>query len=387
VRTATGLQRATSFDRLNTFINAAFFLVFSLVAIRAGAATTARLPAQTKSITGTVTDALGRPLADVNLELRSNTNRGIRHSTTDAQGKFRFKKVPTGMYTIAARKQGFKPATVIVGEGAPKPIALALESEQPLNLAIIATLNQARNALSPETGSTVYRFTDKNIDQLPQGDNTPLNDVLIQAPGVAQDSYGQGQSQIHIHGLNGGGIQYRLNGVFLPEAVSSFGQLFSAYFIKSMSLIGNFMPAQFGYRNEGVIDTHSKDGCMSPANSSYYGGQRGTIQPSLQYGGCAGNLSYYLSGFYYQSALGVQSARRTPTPEHDRTSQGQGFSYLSYLLSPVTRLSLITGTAIDANQIPGQPDLPVAFPINGVFNYPNSANTSTTEFEQNYLEY
>jgi hypothetical protein len=168
------------------------------------------------------------------------------------------------MYTIAARKQGFKPATVIVGEGVPKPIALALESEQPLNLAIIATLNQARNALSPETGSTVYRFTDKNIDQLPQGDNTPLNDVLIQAPGVAQDSYGQGQSQIHIHGLNGGGIQYRLNGVFLPEAVSSFGQLFSAYFIKSMSLIDNFMPAQFGYRNEGVIDTHSKDGCMSP---------------------------------------------------------------------------------------------------------------------------
>jgi outer membrane receptor protein involved in Fe transport len=156
--------------------------------------------------------------------------------------------------------------------------------------------------------------------------------------------------------------------------------------VKSVSLIDNFMPAQFGYRNEGVIDIHSKDGCLSPGGQlEYYGGQRGTIQPSLEYGGCGGKLSYYLNGFYYQSALGVQSPTKTPTPEHDRTSQGQGFSYLSYLLSPVTRLSLISGTAINTYQIPGQPDLPVAFPIAGVFNYPNSANTSTTEFEQNYF--
>ncbi len=364
----------------------ASFLIFWLLPISAGAASTAAPSAAGGPITGTITDALGRPLAAVNLELRANTNKSVGRSTTDAQGRFRFSDVPAGMYAIIARKQGFKPATVIVAGGAAKPVALAMESEQPLNVAIIATLNQARNALSSETGSTVYRFTDQNIDQLPRGDNTPLNDVLIQAPGVTQDSYGQGQGQIHIHALNGGGIQYRLNGVFLPEAVSSFGQLFSSYFIKSVTLIDNFMPAQFGYRNEGVIDIHSKDGCLSPGGQfEYYGGQRGTIQPSLQFGGCTGNLSYYLSGFYYQSALGAQSPTRTPTPQHDRTSQGQGFSYLSYLLSPLTRLSLITGTAINAYQIPGQPDLPVAFPIRGVFNYPNSANTSTTEFEQNYF--
>ena len=212
-----------------------------------------------------------------------------------------------------------------------------MESEQPLSVAIIATLNRARNALSPETGSTVYRFTDKNIDQLPQGDNTPLNGVLIQAPGVSQDSYGQGQSQIHIHGLNGGGIQYRLNGIFLPEPVSSFGQLFSSYFIKSVTLIDNFMPAQFGYRNEGVIDIHSKDGCPDWGRLSITAGSAARFQPSLQYGGVP-NRSDYRSGFYYQSALGVQSPTRTPTPEHDCTSEGQGFSYLSVFAHSRTRL-------------------------------------------------
>lgn len=362
--------------------NAALFLT---LAVAAGLATPALVLAAAKPpLTGMVTDALGRPLANVELELRSNTDQIIAHSATDARGRFRFPGIPPNSYILVARKRGFKPASV-VAQGA-KSIVLAMESEQPLSVTITATLNQARNALSPETGSTIYRFTDKNISLLPQGNNTPLNGVLIQAPGVSQDSYGQGQSQIHIHGLNGGGIQYRLNGVFLPEPVSSFGQLFSSYFIKSVTLIDNFMPAQFGFRNEGVIDIHSKDGCLSPGGQlEYYGGQRGTIQPSLQFGGCLANVSYYLSGFYFQSALGVQSPTQTPTPEHDRTSQGQSFGYASYLLSPMSRLSLIAGTAINAYQIPGQPDLPVAFPISGVVSYPNSANTSATELEQNYF--
>lgn len=344
--------------------------------------------AEAVTVTGAVNDALGRPLAQVKLELRSAAGKTVGRATSDAQGRFSFRRVEPGIYAVIARKKGFKPATAIitVAGASAKPVRVSMESEKALSLPVIAKrLNEARNALSPETGSTVYRFTDKAINQLPQGDNTPLNDILIQAPGVTRDTYGQGQGQIHIHGLNGGGIQYRLNGIFLPEAVSSFGQLFSPYFIKSMTLIENFMPAQFGYRNEGVVDIHTKDGCLEPGGrAEYYGGQRGTIQPSLEYGGCVGNLGYYFSGFYFQSALGVQSPTPTPTPLHDRTSQGQGFGYLSYFLSPTTRLSLITGTAVNAYQIPGQPDLPVVFPISGVFNVRNSANTSATEFEQDY---
>jgi outer membrane receptor protein involved in Fe transport len=379
--------------RSSLLVGTPLFVTVLLLAISASAAPRSGHAAAPGEITGSVADALGRPVPEVNLEFRASTGKTIAQVTTDAQGSFTFKQVPPGIYAIVARKKGFKAATVIVQErcgsasaGCRRRVQLSMQSEQPLSVQIIATLNQARNALSPETGSPVYRFTDKNIAQLPQGDNAPLNQILIQAPGVMQDSYGQGQGQIHIHALNGGGIQYRLNGIFLPEAVSSFGQLFSPYFIKSVTLIENFMPAQFGYHNEGVIDIHTKDGCLNPGGQfEYFGGQRGTIQPSLQYGGCARNLSYYLSGFYYQSALGVQSPSATPTPLHDRTSQGQGFAYLSYLLSPTARLSLITGTALNAYQIPGQPDLPVVFPISGVFNYPNSANTSATEFEQNYF--
>jgi hypothetical protein len=340
------------------------------------------------TIAGRVQDALGRPLAGVELELQSAAGKAVERSISGATGEFSFRRVVAGTYAIVARRTGFKPATTIitVAVGNATVVRISMEAERALDLAVIAArLNQARNSLSPETGSTVYRFSQKNIYELPQGDNTPLNDVLIQAPGVSQDAYGQGQGQIHIHGLNGGGIQYRLNGIFLPEATSSFGQLLSPYFINRMSVIDNFMPSQFGYRNEGVIDIETKDGCLQPGGRlEYFGGQRGAIQPSVTYGGCFRNLSYYLSGFYFQSALGVQAPTNTPTPEHDVTNQGQGFSYLSYFLNPTTRLSLIAGTAINGYQIPGQPDLPVVFPISGVSNYPNSADTSATEFEQSY---
>jgi len=339
-------------------------------------------PAAAARLRGRVTDALGRPLSGVGLELRTGGGLTIAHTTSDARGRFTFKHLGQGLYSVIARKQRFATATASVKDGGARPLTIAMASEQPLSLEII--LNKARNALSPETGSTMFRFTNKNIDQLPQGDNTPLNDVLIQAPGVSQDSYGQGQGQIHVHGLNGGGIQYRLNAVFLPEPVSSFGQLLSPYFIKSMNVVENFMPAQFGYRNEAVIDIQTKDGCLEPGGKlEYYGGQRGTIQPSVQYGGCSGKLSYFLSGFYLRSALGVQSPTKTPTPTHDRTDQGQGLGYFSYLFTPTTRLSLIAGTANNFFRIPGQPNLPIAFPLAGLATPPNSADLTATEFEQN----
>jgi hypothetical protein len=201
----------------------------------------------------------------------------------------------------------------------------------PLTVAIVTQrLNQARNDLSPETGSSVYRFDQQAIERLPQGEDTPLRQVLIQAPGVSQDTYGQAQEQIHIHGENGGGIQYRINGIFLPEAVSSFGEIMSPRFVHSVDLLTGFMPAQFGYRNEEIIDIHTVEGCSNPGGSvGFSGGQRGTLQPSFEYAGCRGNFSYYVGGFYLQDDLGLQPPTAAHTPTHDHTNQGQFFGYFS----------------------------------------------------------
>ncbi|MGE8250584.1 MAG: TonB-dependent receptor, partial [Stenotrophomonas bentonitica] len=61
---------------------------------------------------------------------------------------------------------------------------------------VSAQLDQARNALSPDIGSSQYQITAEDIQNLPLGASTPLNQVLLQAPGVVQDSYGG----VHVRG-------------------------------------------------------------------------------------------------------------------------------------------------------------------------------------------
>ncbi|HTY54442.1 MAG TPA: TonB-dependent receptor [Candidatus Binataceae bacterium] len=368
--------------------HALVFLTVMLVGPLPVAATSQAPKSRGLKLEGVVLDSLSRPVAGATVVLRS-AGKSLARTSTDSKGAFRFGAPSFGNYVVTISKPGFKRAqqSLRIDQGQPTPISITLESAKPLDLPVLAErLNHARNDLSPETGSTAYSFNTEAIHRLPQGSNTALSQVLVQAPGVSQDAYGQGQEQIHIHGENGGGIQYRLNNVFLPEAVSSFGELLSPRFVDKITLLTGVLPSNFGFRNEGVIDIHTKDGCLNGGGSAeMYGGQRGTLQPSFEYGGCQGNFSYFVSGYYLQSNLGLQSPTSSPDPNHDFTQQGQGFSYISYYLNPYTRISLLAGTSINSFQIPPEPGLAPVYQLEGVTNYP-SAWVKDTQLEQNYYQ-
>jgi hypothetical protein len=61
----------------------------------------------------------------------------------------------------------------------------------------------------------VYDFKRQAIETQPQGDNQPSNQLLPQAS-VTQNSFGQ----VHVRGDHAN-LQYRLNGVQLPEGSTS----------------------------------------------------------------------------------------------------------------------------------------------------------------------
>jgi hypothetical protein len=89
-----------------------------------------------------------------------------------------------------------------------------------LDLDVIARqLDIARNQIQPNLGASFYEFSRQAIENQPQGDNAPMNQVLLQAPGVTQDSFGQ----LHVRGDHAN-LQFRLNGVQLPEGINVFGQ-------------------------------------------------------------------------------------------------------------------------------------------------------------------
>src|SRR6266496_3248397 len=121
------------------------------------------------------------------------------------------------------------------------------EGSLALELEIIAKqLDVARNQIQPSLGASLYEFRRTTIENQPQGDNQPFNQLLLQAPGVAQDSFGQ----LHVRGEHAN-LQYRLNGVQLPEGINVFGQALETRLANSIALITGALPAQYGFRTAG----------------------------------------------------------------------------------------------------------------------------------------
>jgi hypothetical protein len=77
-------------------------------------------------------------------------------------------------------------------------------------------LDIARLQIQPSLGASTYYFGPEALESIPQGENAPLNQVLLQMPGVAQDSFGQ----VHVRGDHAN-VQFRINGVHLPEVSRS----------------------------------------------------------------------------------------------------------------------------------------------------------------------
>ena len=348
--------------------------------IAANAAEPAGTAAQT--VRGTVNDALGRPLSNVAVMLQASDGHVVAQTTTSDTGEFSFGGVAPGNYAVIAEKGTFKKATAVVGVAtkAPPPVVLAMESSSAIDLKVTAQrLDKARNGLSPETGSSTYRFTQQSINQLPQSENTPFNQVLLQSPGVAQDSLGQ----IHIRGEHAN-IQYRINGIELPEGLTGFGQALNPRFANTINLATGALPAQYGFRTSGIVDIHTKNGAIDQGGSvQMYGGQNATFEPSFELGGTSGALSYFATGEYLGTDRGIEPPTAGPTAIHDHTDQGTGFFYLSYFLNPTTRVGFISGVNINSFQIPQAKGGMPAFDLVGYSNFP-SQNIGEGQFERTY---
>ncbi|MBD8872738.1 TonB-dependent receptor [Rhodanobacter sp. DHB23] len=250
---------------------------------------------------------------------------------------------------------------------------------QDLNgISVSAALDQARNALSPDTGSSQYVIDAKDIQALPLGASTPLNQVVLQAPGVVQDSYGG----LHVRGDHAN-LQYRINGVIIPESISGFGQTLDARAIQSVSLLDGALPAEYGLRTAAVVDITTRSGADLGNGGSIgvTGGSFGTFNPNVSLWGNSGNWSAYFTANYLQNDVGIENPTASRTPIHDHTNQVKGFGDITYLIDNDTRLSFMFGFANNRFQIPDNPDQTPQFGYLDVTNF-DSANLNEQQDEQ-----
>ncbi len=242
-------------------------------------------------------------------------------------------------------------------------------------------LDAARNLLSPEIGTSVYRFSSADIANMPLGNATPLNQVLLRGPGVVGDSNGQ----LHVRGDHGN-LQYRLNGVVIPEAISGFGQVLDTRFAQQISVLTGALPAQYGYRTAGIVEIRSKGTDLSNGGSADLTlGSRGHREASANVGGTAGDLSYFLTGSYLQNDIGIENPMASKNALHDQTRQGKGFGYFSYLMGEDSRVSLMLGNAQNKFQIPNVLGETPAFDLAGT-PAPTSENLNANQRERNSFQ-
>ncbi len=244
----------------------------------------------------------------------------------------------------------------------------------------------------------------QNIQNLPQGTDQSVEKVLLQFPGVSQDSAAAGDIHIRNDHAN---AQIRINGIMLPDGVTGFSSVLDPSWIGTISLVTGALPAEFGMRNTGLIDITTRADLFNNSGSvGVYGGSRSTITPTFEYGGtfgancpsgatpgtykapssansCYGGVQYFFFGRYLQTQEGIENPLPTLNAIHDFSQQSKGFAYMSTFIDPWTRLTMMMGTSTTTYQIPNVPGAPPSPLITSAFGQTsfNSANLNERQDE------
>ncbi|UPY35110.1 TonB-dependent receptor [Sediminicoccus sp. KRV36] len=227
----------------------------------------------------------------------------------------------------------------------------------------------ARESIPASTGASTTTLDRAAIERMPQGSAASLNQILLQAPGVVQEA----QGDLHVRGDHRN-LQYRINGVTLPEAISGFGQMFDARALRSVSLLTGALPAQFGYRTAGIVDLQLRSGATDPGGSiGIYGGSFGQVQPAAAYGAAIGPFEYFLTGNVLQSQRGFENPTRDRDAINNDTQQIRGLMNLGYQVDDFTRISFIGATNQSRYQVPNVPGQPAQFTAFGQDSFDSAA--------------
>lgn len=268
-----------------------------------------------------------------------------------------------------------------LADGNPAGTAETDSSAQTILSPITVTAERMRNAridLSPSVGTTVYHINQSFIDNLGMGEASAFNDVLIHLPGVDADSKASGG--LHVRDDHGN-MQYRVDGVQLPEAIAGFGTSFDTRYVNNLDFLTGALPAQYGLRTAGVVDIQTRSGHIEPGGTiGVEFGSRNTISPSASVFGSQGRLNYYFSGSGLSSSEGIENPQPTRRAAHDDTTQSRTFGNLQYFVDDESRVGLLFGTYNGHYQIPTNPNQTPGFalagysdPSTGFNNYPSTS--------------
>ncbi len=190
-------------------------------------------------------------------------------ASTDADGNFRIENVPTGRVTLLISFIGYEDRVVpnlLVTAGKETVIEVALKESLVVMEDVVVTANQDKSALTNEMALTSARtFTVEETKRYAGSYNDPARMVSAFA-GV--DSDPSGNNFIIVRGNSPRGIQWRLEGIDIPNpnhfsdegaTGGPINALNSAMLSDAEFYTGAF-PAEFGNALSGVFDMRLRKG-------------------------------------------------------------------------------------------------------------------------------
>jgi outer membrane receptor protein involved in Fe transport len=272
------------------------------------------------------------------------------------------------------------PVAALPATTAPSPVlAPTPVGGQLAKVVVTSDLDLSRDQISPPLGATTYTEGPDQIESLPGGENDSFYQVLLRAPGVVMDSFGQE----HVRGEHAN-TTYDVNGVLLPQPINTFGQELDTHMVQSVTLIDGSLPAQYGFHTAGIIDVTTKSGAaLQGGEVSIYGGQYDTFEPSVELGWSSGKWDFFTAGSVKHDSLGIENPTSSVRPIHDDTDQQKLFIYSTYHIDDTSRLSFFVNASDADFQIPNVPNVPPAFTL-GTDSTFNSADLNENQNEQEY---
>ena len=187
------------------------------------------------------------------------------------------------LLSLAARGAELLPPEGSIADGATVPrahndseLTEIVVTARKMTETVNKSLDEARDQeLLPKLGATTYTIDQEAVQTLPQGKNTTIDKVLLQIPGVSYDS-AISNPDFHVRNEYAN-VQYRINGIQLPDGVSALGPVLETGFVGNLNLLDGALPAQYGLRTAGVIDITSKTELDQGGSLDVYGGTWATL--------------------------------------------------------------------------------------------------------------
>ena len=174
------------------------------ILLAAGSAGPALVAQTTGSLQGRVLDPKGSPVRGATVRLSGGNLQGVRVTSTDAAGAYRFNLLSPGKVILSATAEGFN--------GAKAEAAVALDrtgtvdlSLAPVSAAVVEVTGSA-SSLDVTTTTTGANYTNETFQKLPV--SRDFANIALLAPGVTEDREG-----FKVYGGTGAENNYVVDGI------------------------------------------------------------------------------------------------------------------------------------------------------------------------------